>query len=111
MRSAIKKPLLMSAAIGLTSAAALVVTGGPAMASASSCSGVPFYGIPGQYSSHCTGGSGYYEAVAYCSANPTQGSAFTYIFGPTVSVYSGTTSKAKCPSDKKYLQGGYTAIL
>jgi len=101
----------MGAAVGLTSAAALVVTGGPAMAAASGCHGTAFYGIPGSFTSRCTSGSGYYEAIAYCSANPTQGSAFTYIYGPTVSVYSSVSSKAKCPSDKKYLQGGTTAVL
>jgi hypothetical protein len=108
MRASLKMPLLMGV-VGLTSAAGLVVTGGPAMAAASGCHGTANYVIPGNYVSFCSSGSGYYEAVAYCSANPTQGSAFTYIFGPTVSV--GHSSVADCPSSKKYLHGGYTAIL
>jgi hypothetical protein len=111
MRASLKMPLLMGAAVGLTSAAALVVTGGPAMASARNCIGTPHYDIPGSYYSYCSAGSGYYEAVAYCSANATQGSAFTYIFGATTAAGSGKQSIAKCPSNKKYLQGGYTAIL
>jgi len=109
MRSTFKKPLLIGAAVVLTSATALVVTGGPAMAAPSGCSGRANYVIPGNFVSFCSGGSGYYEAIAYCSANPTQGSAFTYIFGPTVSV--GHSSVADCPSNKKYLQGGKTAVL
>jgi len=111
MRSSLKTPLLMGAAVGLASAAALVVTGGPAMASARNCIVTANYTIPGSYVSYCSGGSGYYQAIAYCSANATQGSAFTYIFGPTVAAGSGKQSTAKCPSTKKYLQGGTTGIL
>jgi len=111
MRRSLRMPILMGAAVGLTSAAALVVTGGPALAAAGHCLEAAHYTIPGSFNSYCTTGSGYYEAIAYCSANPTQGSAFTYVFGPTVSVASGKSSAAKCPSTKKYLQGGTTGIL
>jgi len=92
-------------AIGIAVGAGSFVSASPALAEPTGCSGTAVWGMPGSYKYYCSGGSGYYRAVAYCSRTP--GGWGIYKFGPWKGSDSGQTSVANCDYDYSYLVSGY----
>jgi hypothetical protein len=89
-----------------TTTGALIGTSGSAFAAPTGCSTSKLWGPPGAIVSECTGGTGYYRAMAYCSSTP--GGWGLYIIGAWRGARSGQWSIAMCPSSHRYLVDGYT---
>jgi hypothetical protein len=101
----IRKSMVALTLAGAASAAGLVCTAAPALATPSSCHTATHATTPtGSYEAWCNGGTGYVRAVAYCGVTPS--SAFQYIFGPWVGVLDGH-SVAHCTSARPYVEGGF----
>ena len=79
----------------------------PAAATPTDCEEWRYHGYGGGIEIRCNTGSGWYRAVAYCSATPTS-NLWHIRRAVWREVGSGQYSSAICGDESPYYRGGYT---
>lgn len=95
--------MVASATLAATAAVTIFGSAGPAAAIPSLCSVNEDFDNPGTVAVRCTGGTGSYRAMAYCTTKA--GGSGIYRFGEWVSVGNGW-SVVQCSSSYPYLVDG-----